>query len=85
MKVALLVDEDETIEGKLNMLSYTPEIISPYYQLLTADVVENYQSLGFQVIPWTINKEGDMKQMIKWQVDAIITDYPDRLIKLLKR
>ncbi len=85
MKVALLVDEDETIEGKLNMLSYTPEIISPYYQLLTADVVENYQSLGFQVIPWTINKKADMKQMIKWQVDTIITDYPDRLIKLLKR
>ena len=34
MEVALLVDEFEEIESKLSRLSYTPEIISPYFKLL---------------------------------------------------
>jgi len=84
MKTALLIDENETIEDKLKELSYKPEIISPYFKLLSAESVKSYQSKSFQIIPWTINDEKDMKQMIDWQVDGIITDYPDLLIKLLK-
>jgi glycerophosphoryl diester phosphodiesterase len=84
MKVALLVDGDETIEGKLKALSFMPEIISPYFELLNADIVKDYQAQGFQIIPWTINQESDMKRMITWKVDGIITDYPGLLIKLLK-
>ena len=82
MPVALLVDEDETIEGKLEKLSYKPEIISPYFKLLSAEKVKHYQSKEFLVIPWTINETSDMKKLIQWQVDGIITDYPDKLIKM---
>lgn len=84
MKVALLVDDNETIEGKLNLMTYKPEIISPYYKLLTGEEVSNYQKQGFQVIPWTINDVADMTQMIDWKVDGIITDYPNRLLQLLE-
>lgn len=84
MKVALLVDDNETIESKLKTLSFKPEILSPYYKLLTAESVADYQSQGFQVIPWTINDKDELKEMISWKVDAIITDYPDLLIQLLK-
>lgn len=83
LRVALLVDVYESIKEKLEKLSYKPEIISPYFKLLTAQSIRNCQLQGFQVIPWTINKEDDMKQMIAWKVDGIITDYPDRLIKML--
>ncbi|MFP4845478.1 glycerophosphodiester phosphodiesterase family protein [Winogradskyella sp. PE311] len=85
MPVALLVDEDESIEGKLNKLNYKPEIISPYYKLLSRESVKNYQSQDFQIIPWTINNKLDMLQMINWQVDGIITDYPDLLLELMKK
>lgn len=85
MPVALLVDEDEVIETKLNKLSYQPEIISPYFKLLTQDKVKDFQSQGFQIIPWTLNNEADLQLMINWQVDGIITDYPDRLIKILTK
>jgi glycerophosphoryl diester phosphodiesterase len=84
MPVAMLVEDDETIDTKLKKLTYKPEIISPYFKLLTKGIVKDYQSQSYQIIPWTINEESDMKQMISWQVDGIITDYPDRLIKLLK-
>jgi glycerophosphoryl diester phosphodiesterase len=84
MRVALLVDDNETINTKLNTISYKPDIVSPYYKLLTAEAVDSYQRQGFLIIPWTINKEEDLKRMIAWNVDGIITDYPNRLIEILK-
>jgi glycerophosphoryl diester phosphodiesterase len=36
-----------------------------------------------RVIPWTVNKPPDMRRMIAWGVDGIITDYPDRALTIL--
>ena len=82
MPVALLVDEDETIETKLEKLSYKPEIISPYFRLLTSEIINEYHSKDFLIIPWTVNEEQDMFKMLRWNVDGIITDYPDRLLEI---
>jgi len=84
MKVALLVAEFEVIKDKLSKLSYTPEIVSPYFKLIDKRIVKNLQAKNFQVIPWTINTVEDMQLMINYGVDGIITDYPDILIELLK-
>ncbi len=84
MEVALLVDEVESISEKLDLLSYKPEIISPYFKLLTKESVDTYQKGGYKVIPWTVNSSEEMQQMIGFEVYGIITDYPDRLIELLK-
>ena len=84
MKLALLVDEDEEILTKLNLLSFTPEIISPEFNLLNASIVKDLQSKNFKVIPWTVNKKKDLKKMINYGVDGIITDYPDVLLDLLR-
>ncbi|MGZ0014890.1 glycerophosphodiester phosphodiesterase [Yeosuana sp. AK3] len=84
MKVALLVDENESVEVKLNSLSFKPEIISPYYELLSKEIVETYQKQTYQIIPWTINTIETMNAMIAFNVDGIITDYPDKLLALLK-
>lgn len=85
MRVALLIDEDENIATKLAELSYKSEIISPYFELLTShDLIMNYQDKGYKIIPWTINEEQDMFKMLRWNIDGIITDYPDRLIEIRK-
>lgn len=84
MKVALLVDEGESVAKKLNQLSFKPEIISPYFKLLHKNMVEHYQSKGFEIIPWTVNKKEDLQRMIEFEVNGIITDYPDRLVEILK-
>ena len=39
---------------------------------------------GLRVIMWTINNEEEMRNLIRLGVDGIITDYPDKLIKVLK-
>lgn len=81
--LALLVDENENISQKLHSISFKPKILSPYFQLLTKDLVNRYQKLGYRVIPWTVNENEELQRMLDYQVDGIITDYPDRLLKLI--
>ncbi len=83
MPVALLIDEDENITAKMKSLTFNPEIISPYFKLLDKSEVENLKATGCKVIPWTVNDKTDMQLMIDYEVDGIITDYPDELINLL--
>lgn len=78
--IALLVDEKESISEKLHSISFKPEIISPYFQLLTKELVQRYQALGYKIIPWTVNDNADLQRMIAYKVDGIITDYPNRLL-----
>lgn len=85
MKVALLVDANESIDIKLSRLSFKPEIISPHLKLLSKENIKEYQKQGFQIIPWTVNEIEDMNTMINFKVDGIITDYPDRLIELINK
>ena len=80
----ILVDENESIESKLLKLSFKPDIVSPYYELLSKSLVDSLQSEGFKVIPWTVNSEEEMQKMMGFHVDGIITDYPDRLVNMLK-
>jgi glycerophosphoryl diester phosphodiesterase len=40
--------------------------------------------LGLQVIPWTVNEVADMRRLMDWGVDGIITDYPDRLREVMR-
>lgn len=84
MPVALLVDENEDIWEKMKQMTFAPDIISPYYKLLDAKTVSSLQTENFQVIPWTLNTVEDMQAMINLNVDGIITDYPNRLINILK-
>ena len=82
LKTSLLVDEFESLD-KLKLLSFKPEIISPYFELLNYETVKSLHAEGFKVIPWTLNDEQDIKTMIDYNVDGIISDYPNVVIKLL--
>ena len=50
-----------------------------YSAFTTRAMVEQAHALGLKVIPWTINDQATMAQLIDIGVDGIITDYPDRL------
>ncbi len=58
------------------------QVWSPMFrEIVQADVVQA-QSIGLQVIPWTVNTLDDMQQLIGWGVDGLITDYPDLAVGL---
>jgi len=52
---------------------------SPYHAETTREQVKEAQSLGLKVGVWTVNEPADMRGMIEWGVDGIISDRPDLL------
>jgi glycerophosphoryl diester phosphodiesterase len=61
-----------------------PEYIGGF-RVLTRGVVEAAHSRNLEVHAWTINETQDMKRLIDMGVDGLMTDFPDRLMKLLAR
>ena len=58
--------------------------IHPHYLGITGEMIEKSHENGMKVNVYTVNEERDIIQMCKQGVDAIITDYPDRAIRLRK-
>ena len=71
------------IDQNLSFLKFLPEIYGPNYKLVNPTLIERVKSRGMKLLTWTVNEPGEMKQMIDWKVDGIISDYPERLMKLL--
>ena len=70
------------IEESLQLASFTPNIVSPYFkQLRGPETVVSLQERGYKVVPWTVNRTSQIKKMINLGVDGIITDYPERVLK----
>lgn len=60
-------------------------IWSPYHPNLTPELVKEAQGLGLQVLPWTVNGESDMRRLVDWGVDGLITDDPVLARRVLGR
>ena len=58
--------------------------IAVHYSMLNAASVDSVKQMGLGVFTWTVDEEDDMKKMIEFGVDGIITDSPDKLIGLIK-
>ncbi|MFZ4785661.1 MAG: glycerophosphodiester phosphodiesterase family protein [Flavobacteriales bacterium] len=82
--LALLVDENEDFQEKMNALGFKPQILSPYYKLITEQMIGSAHDAGIQVIPWTVNTRKEAEQLVELNIDGIITDYPDSLMYLKK-
>ena len=75
----------KSVAENLTDLGFKPDIYSCYFQLLTKEDVDYCHERDIKVIPWTVNKVEDMQGLIEMGVDGIITDYPDRLISLVRQ
>ncbi len=56
---------------------------SPAFRNLTPETLKEAKGLGLKVVPWTVNDPADMDRLIDAGVDGIISDYPDRLRRVL--
>lgn len=52
---------------------------------LTKSKIAKIRQAGMQVNVYTVNPEEEMEQFVQWEVDGIITNHPDRLIKILQK
>ena len=78
IKIGVLTEENLesaiTFAKKIEAFS-----INPYFKLLTAENVQIIQNEGFQIHTWTVNSPEDIIFVKSLQVDAIISDFPDRI------
>ena len=54
-------------------------VFNKIYVLQNEDNINEIHANGFKIFPYTINEFSDIKRMIELGVDAIITDYPERV------
>lgn len=52
-------------------------------KLTFSNLIKSAQRRNMSVYYWTVNEEAEMRELIEKRVDGIITDYPDRLAKVL--
>lgn len=55
---------------------------SPAFDALDRARLDEAHDLGIQVIVWTVNAAADMRRLIEWGVDGIISDDPDLLVRI---
>jgi len=84
LRLALLIGNTDSPKENLDKLGFTPAIYSPYYKLVDADLMKLAKRQEMQIIPWTVNEPEDIKNMLEMSVDGIISDYPNRVIDLVK-
>ncbi|MBA0883569.1 glycerophosphodiester phosphodiesterase [Flavobacterium undicola] len=53
--------------------------INPDFQLLNMENTKKLQENGFDVYPWTVNETADIKRIQSFNVNGIISDFPDRI------
>ena len=83
--LSYLTDENEPdIETILGQLSFKPQWWSPNYQVVTPENVAYCHSLGIGVVPWTVDDPAEIQRMADCGVEAIISNYPDRLIEIVR-
>ncbi|WP_194850318.1 glycerophosphodiester phosphodiesterase family protein [Nonlabens antarcticus] len=78
----LTADNNKSVEQHLEPIGFEPEIFSPYFKIVTLEMVKESKDRGIKIIPWTVNQVKTMKSLMKMGVDGIITDYPGVLCQL---
>ena len=52
--------------------------------MITPENVAYCHKRGIKVVPWTVDEPADIRRMVSCKVDAIISNYPDRLLEIVK-
>jgi glycerophosphoryl diester phosphodiesterase len=85
ISVLIEPEDNNEIDFNLEKLGFKPDIWSPNFKVLSLSKVEYLHSLGIKVIPWTVNSEAEMDKVYAYGCDGLITDYPNRAIKYIKK
>lgn len=84
LRLSLLVENTDGIDANLKRLSFTPAFYSPAFEQVDKAAVDKLHALDIEVAVWTVNEVADMQRMAALGVDAIITDFPDRALRVVE-
>lgn len=82
--IALLVGNRDGIEKSIERLGFRPVAYSPHFSLLDEATVRYCRENGIKLIPWTVNTIADLEKVARFDIDGVITDYPDRAVAVFR-
>ncbi|RYY30765.1 MAG: glycerophosphodiester phosphodiesterase [Chitinophagaceae bacterium] len=77
VRLAALIQNQRSLEDNIKELGFSPDIYSPHYSLVTAQLIEQCHQSKIKIVPWTVNDKAKITELQKMGVDGIISDYPD--------
>ena len=78
--IAILVDSLYKIDDAIKLAKQINAVaLNPNNKFITKGIVNKIQSNNIKVYPYTINTPKNIRRMRSMGVDAIITDYPERI------
>ena len=79
--LSYLVDANAPdFETYMGYLKFTPQWLSPHHTITDGDLVKKCREKGIKLVPWTVDKPEDIKRILDLGVEAIISNYPDRVL-----
>jgi len=77
-------NKKESFEDNIAKIGFLPEIYSPHFSIVAKTLIEKCYKKGVKIVPWTVNNQDEMIDLIRQGVDGIITDFPDLLKNTLE-
>ncbi len=74
-----VLTEDDPLDAIPTALALEAVAINPNHKALNEANVKKIKAAGLQLYPWTVNEPEDIEKMYALGVDAIITDFPERV------
>lgn len=62
-------------------LKFTPQWLSPHHSITDEALVAKCREKGIRIVPWTVDKPDDIRRILDLKVEAIISNYPDRVLQ----
>jgi glycerophosphoryl diester phosphodiesterase len=68
------------------LVSLAPhEARHPNWAMITPDYVQAMKARGYRINVWTVDDPDEMRRLLDWGVDAIITNHPDVLRQVMSQ
>ena len=76
------------MEGLVDPWVYARQVpadaIHPAFYAVVPEIVAGAHAAGLAVHTWTVDKPDDMRRMIAWGVDAVITNRPAAMVQIVR-
>lgn len=68
-----------TIKRTLKKLNFTPYAFGMFHSTINHHIIDQLHDKGLKCFAWTVNEQNEADRLHRLQIDALITDYPDRI------
>ena len=79
----LLEGYEKDVEEAMSKLDFIPQWLSPEHGNVNAQLMQYAHDHGMKVVTWTVDDKEEMRRLIGLGVEAIISNYPDRLLEVV--